>query len=553
MKNYFIISIILFAGCSFYAVAQDQSNPKGEVVTGEVVVEKHNKKIVLPKADKQYFQAEKKSFDSGPMEIMLNVTDSELSWPPYKADIPYQKVTKFVPPNSYNNYARAGLGNYSSSLFEVGLFEELGRFSASGKVFYEGYQIGSINESGNNKFTADLFAIYDARKLAIQPHLYIENKQYRFYGNTDRINTGFNSGTLPKVNLLNIDFKIMLKGSVNNVKYYLSPAFNRIDQNIRQGLGDINEESVLGGDGGLELKLDEHFTTGLDIEGKSSKYRGGVEYDRALFILSPWINYTQESLWLKGGFNLSAESLRKRNQTRFYPEFVAGWKFADKYELYANLSGTVEWIGLNNLLFKNEFLDDSLFIMNVEHAFALSGGMKASLFKSLALGASLSFDNLRHLPFYVPSGSDFARYVIAYDSGSVKNASFRADVSYMPSGVSSYQASLTLNNYSVSSQDRSWHLPAYELKLNASHKIKEKLLFSTNLLALGGLKAPAKVDFGIVNLKAILDISIHLKYLITERASAWVEINNVGNVEYERYLGYPVRGISFKIGAMHRF
>ena len=70
---------------------------------------------------------------------------------------------------------------------------------------------------------------------------------------------------------------------------------------------------------------------------------------------------------------------------------------------------------------------------------------------------------------------------------------------------------------------------------------------------MGGVKAPADVGFGIRNLNSFMDANVELKYLITNRASAFIEVNNLFNSEYERYIGYPVRGLTFKLGGKYRF
>ena len=123
----------------------------------------------------------------------------------------------------------------------------------------------------------------------------------------------------------------------------------------------------------------------------------------------------------------------------------------------------------------------------------------------------------------------------------------------MPTATSTYGASLELNGYSVESLDKPWHQPTFIFKAYTSHNIKEKLILSAYLTSIGGIRAPAQVDFGYVKLPAFTDVGIGAKYLITQRASAFIDVNNLLNNEYERYLGYPIRGLAFKIGGQYRF
>ncbi len=556
MKNNLVTFMVFLAGSTLNSIAQDQQNEmQGEIVTDEVLIEKENKKIVLPKIDKQYFRAKKEAFESDPVEVLIDIKEPELSWPPYKSTIGYEKVNKPKKIDEFNNYINAGFGNYSSPMIELGVFENFETVSTSNKLFYESFRKGPINgtNSGTSQFLADHTAIYKHDKYFIQPNLSIQNMQYRFYGNTDRFKTAFDSNALPRVNLFTLDFGINFKGSLGDVKYYIYPVFNQTNQNSKSDQGKLNQESTIEASTGFEFKFDEHLLMGLDLSGRSSKYKGGLEYSRSLILLNPWVHYKEDHLSLKGGFNLSTERAVNSNRTGFYPNLMVLWDFSEYFQLYGNLSGTINWNGLNDILAENEFQDDSLTIQNIENRFSLFGGIKSAIINNLMLDASFGVQILRNLPFYVPSESDSTRFTLAYDSGVIRKVVFKAVTSYTPSAISSFWASIVINNYSVNSLDRPWHLPTYEFQFTSSHQIKEKLLVSTNFIAMGGIKAPANVDFGIVNLRSILDVGVDFKYLISERASAWVEINNLGNLSYERYIGYPVRRITLKIGGMYRF
>lgn len=531
----------------------DTTSSKGAITMGEVVIEKE-KKIELPKGSKRYQKAKLKEFGMEPLNLTLEAAEPELIWPPYKSDVQFEQVAKSYPKSKYQNYLRLGYGNYGSPLAELGVFEDLGVFRTSSRLFFESFNTGPVNgkNSGNSLGSIDLAAAYKSENFQITPHVNFENRQYRFYGNTDRMNSGFVSEDIPRVNASIVDFQINTVGEVGDFSYYITPSVRFSNQNEKDGL-DINNESVLGGIGGISFSIDKQISSGFDLEGYTSSYRSGITYDRSLFSLSPWVKYAIEDFSLKGGFSLATGKSGEIRQSGFYPTIKADWEFADKWSVYGQLSGNVEWNGLSELLNENEFLDDSLSIRNVENPLILEGGLIGSPIKNLTFETSLTLNNRNNLPFYVPSSTDSSRFTIAFDDQTVNQVTFKTSVSYAPTTISVYKASLALNSYSVNSLDRPWHLPSYIFKLSTSHNIKQKLLFSASLISMGGIRAPANVDFGIVNLKSFLDVGIDLKYLITERASVWVGVNNIGNTEYERYLGYPVRSINFKIGAQYRF
>jgi len=552
MKQYSVLVIIFFAMFRLYGQTDSTANT-GQIVMGEVIVEK-NKEIVLPIRDKQYQRAVLKQFDNEPLNIKLNVQDPDLIWPPYKTNLPFEKVAKTYPESEYQSYIKLGYGNYGSPLGEAGIFERVGAFETATKLFYEHFSSGPVNDknSGNSLGSIDFSAAYKGKSFELKPRLSFESRQYRFYGNTNRVSTGFDPLVPPKVNSSAFNFDVNLRGKVEDFQYTIQQKITVTQQALRNG-AEFNEELVFGAVGGINYQLDKKFLTGFDLEGNTSTYRSSASSDRSLFRLNPWVQYHNQSIKLTGGFNLVTSKSGDLKQSGFYPNFAGEWSFAPKWELQGEASGNVNWQGLNELLSENEFLDDSLQLRNIENTFQVGGGIKGAAGKNIYVDTKLLFTRMNDVPFYTPSPSDSSRFVLSYDDETVSRVSFQSKITFAPTASSSYKASLELNRYSVTSLDRPWHLPSYILRLGTSHNIKEKLIFSTNLIAMGGIRAPAAVDFGIVNLDAFLDAGIDLKYLISERASIWLEVNNLGNNEYERYLGYPIRAINFKIGGQYRF
>lgn len=548
------ICILWLMAISMLSIAQsDSTSTQGQVVTSEIIIEK-NKQIILPKADKIYLKGELKSFGNDPIPVQPRVVEPSLEWPPYKTDVPAASFTEKYPVEAYPNYIRLGYGNYSSPVGELGIFHRLGSFDTRSIVFYERFGRGPVNdENSESKLaTINLSAIYQSGNIKLSPFINYQYKEYRFYGNTDRLNTPFRSELPPAVGWSDFTLGVSFKGQSDAIQYSVKPFASSSYQTLKND-DFINRESVFGFTGDLEFNIDTHFTTGFNIEGYTAKYESGISYDRSLFLITPWLRYKKDEITLKGGFNVSSGKSQVSRQSGFYPKVSGEWAFDAKWSLYGVVSGGVQWNGWSNLLTQNEFLDDSLSIFNIEVRSEFGGGIKGSINKKLMLDANLMLANLEKLPIYVPSATDSSRYTVTYDDEPVSRVKLDAQLDYSPTSISTYGASLEVYSYSVSSLDRPWHLPGYVFSVYTSHNIKEKLIVSANILAMGGIKAPANINFGIANLDAFADVGLKARYLITNRASAFINVDNLFNNEYERYLGYPVRGLTFKIGGQYRF
>ncbi len=547
-----VLIISLFVMARFSLAQNDSTQTQGEVVSGEIVIEK-DKKITLPKADKIFLRSSPQAFENKPLRLVFNVKEPDFEWPDYKTDVPFQLVEEPYQLADYQNYLKLGYGNYNSPLLEAGLFQKLGQLDTQAKLFYESFASGPVNEenSGNALGSIDFKAEYTKNSFIITPAISFQNTRYRFYGNTNRVNTGFDSSNDLEVSANTLITSVDLEGKKNDFSYRFSPQVSLASQKLDAG-GDLNKESVFGADGGFSFKIDDTFSTGLSLEGRSGSYDGGLSYDRSLININPWVTYKRENLSIRAGFTISSGKVEDESDTGFYPDLGFDYDISNEWTVFGFVNGGVRWNGLTNMLSQNEFLGDSLIIVNPENTFVIGGGIKGSPVKHLFVEASLTRSSVDGLPFFV-SSTDSSRYTIIYDSDVVDVVSLKSSLTYMPTAVSTYGASIEINGYSLESLDRPWHQPAYIFKAYTSHNIKEKLIVSAFLTSIGGIRGPADVDFGFVKLPAFTDLGFGAKYLISRRASAFIDINNLLNNEYERYLGYPIRGLAFKIGGQYRF
>lgn len=548
------LHLLIALAVSFLSFSQtDSTSSQGSIVSGEIVIEKE-KKITLPVIDKLYEKAELNSFSNDPLRIQLSTFEPQLNWPPYKSDVSFIQIKEDYPSNEYPNYIKAGYGNFGSPLLELGVFKKLGSFDTKSRVFYERFGSGPVNgqNSGNSIGRIDLSATYRKKTFFLKPQLDFANRTYRFYGNTDQVNTGFNSERSPKVkwNDLNIGFSV--GSSSKDIQYSITPMYAHNTQSL-DGSGDLNKESVFSARGDLNYDINETFSTGFDIEGYSGKYESGISYDRALFQLRPWVRYKKDELTLNAGINISSSKSGDEKDSGIYPVVEGKWEFNEKWALYGKLSGGIQWNGLGEMLETTEFLDDSLVALNTEYKSEFGGGIKGSPMKNMIIDLSITIANLENLPIIIPSASDSSRYSLTYDGRSIDRVRFKSSLTYSPTNVSTYGASLQLDGYSVETLDRPWHLPTYTFEAYTSHNINEKLIASARVISMGGIKAPANVNFGILNLDSFIDVGFDVKYLFNERVSGFIDVDNLLSSEYERYIGYPVRGLTFKIGGQYRF
>ncbi len=549
-KVLLIISSIICISASY---GQVDSTATGEVVDAEIIIQK-DRQITLPIANKLNPGVKNSIREIQPLNLTYQAIDPAFSWPDYKSEVSFERLaqeSKFAP---YQNSVKLGFGNYSSPLFELNYFANLEKVKVASQVFHESFQGGPVSgeNSASSETSANVTVNYKLKKVELIPVIQWQRNGFRFYGNTDRANSGFSSEEASKISRGNVDFAFLLKGSTNELRYSIKPRVYRTDQSIQDGQS-INSESGFGFVSGLELDVDEDFIVGFDLDGDIARYEGGLEYNRSLFKVSPWLSRSGSDWKIKGGLSLFVNEWSGVSQTILYPFIDAEWRFSPKWSLYGTFDGGVNWNGLNDILETNQFMDDSLILQSNDVDLSFGGGIKGALTNNLLFESGLQWKSYNVLPIYTPSGSDSSRYILSYDTGNLDVLSFDNKLTYSVSTNSSVGIGLTLFNYTTSSLEKAWHLPSYTFSFFFSKNIKEKFFVNSEIIAQGGIEAPGATAIEVIDLDSFFDINLNLDYKATDRFSVFMKLNNLLNNEYENFIGYPVRGATFKVGGKYRF
>lgn len=550
MRYIIILFMILLSGS---LLAQTDSTATGEVVDAEIIIEK-DKKIVLPQADKISTPVEIKNFNLARLELSYEALEPDFNFPEYKSDISFVELKERYPIATFQNYVQAGYGNFQSPLLGMGFFHQLGSTKLGAKVFHESFGSGPIGDknSASSFSSLDLSARYKNEILEIVPQINYARTGYRFYGNTDRINSGFSTESPEEGVNGSFGVGVNLRGKMKGLNYYFSPKVISMAQSLTDG-DAINQEAGVEIVAGFDLEIDKKISAGIDSEGYSTSYTGGLEYGRSLFSLRPTVTITTEKLKLSAGFTFASGKVDNSSESGIYPFLDGSFAFSSKWSLYAAWDGGMRWNSLNDLLNDNLFLDDSLNILNTKVSTSFSGGIKGNPINSVRVKTGFVVENFEDLPFYVPAAADSSRFSLVYDGGTTTRFTFLGDIAIVVNPNTVLGANLQLFSYSLNNLEKAWHFPGYSFSIYFSQNIQNKLLVSANIIAEGGIVAPVITTASEMTLDSFADLNLSATYRVTDRLSAFLKGNNLLNNQYEKLIGYPVRGATFKLGASYRF
>lgn len=373
---------------------------------------------------------------------------------------------------------------------------------------------------------------------------------YRFYGNS-----ALENGLFPLVADKGVsgvfDGGARIGSSSGNWKYYLQPEIRNVFSKIR-GAETLNQEFYYGLSGGAKLSMASGQEAGISLKAEEGRYKGGLQYARSLISIRPWVLWNVDKFEIRTGLSLFNAAFDGESNLKVYPDVKVSYPLRQGWEVYGALFGNQELLRLDSILAENQFIDDSTTLITMEDKIGLRFGVQADLTPVLSVDAHISYSRRNGMPFIISSANDSTRFTLAYDDSAIDVVSFKGQVDYEPTSSFRTGLEVELFTFGLNSLERPWHQPSWILRPYITTAISRKVLLSASGIVMGGISAPTSVG-GTVSLPAIGDFSASAKYLINERFSAFVEANNLLNNEFQRYLGYPSRGFTFKIGGQYRF
>ncbi len=215
------------------------------------------------------------------------------------------------------------------------------------------------------------------------------------------------------------------------------------------------------------------------------------------------------------------------------------------------------WVGsyINNtfrsLSAANPYMQDPAFLLNTKET-QYYGGIKATPGKHFSFNAKAAFINYHNMPLFVNDTLDGKSFNVSNESR-MDNLQLHGDLNYVSQDKFTLSAALDLNTFTGLKDNASaWHmipiLATGSLRWNAFKEV----LFKADVFAFSQVPALLKNNVK-TKLKGGFDLSTGAEFKVTDKFSAWLDLNNILNRKYERWNNYPVYGLNVIGGVIIHF
>lgn len=551
----FRVSLLTFSlGLTASLVWAQDTKPwegDGELKSIEVVIEK-DRQITLPQASRNFDKIPPRPAEATRPPFTYDFRSFSFLAPQVTLPVKPLKLKAESKPSIYAGYLRAGFGNYVSPLLEGYINSTRDKDKLYGaKFLHHSSARGPVdgNNSGGGETNLSVFGRSFNEAIALSGNASFNNRTTHFYGYPEDADVSDDS--------LKQSFKLIkLYGELTNSKnsdfsYKLGAGFSFLADKFDARETEVNLQFG----SSYEIDDDSRIDLKVDYFGISRKDEAVEAKPRSLFIISPSYSLVvMENLKLNIGLIAAFENDSIDSKSvHIYPNVRATYPVSPSIDFVAGLSGGMEKVSLQTLSNENLWLAPNIDVFHTNKIFDLEVGIKARLGNKVAVQTGLSLASLKNWYSFVNMPGDPSKFGVAYDEGSVKRTNLYASLSYVQSEVAKFMVRGDYFGYSAGDLDEVWHRPTYKLSAHGSYNLYQKMIFSADLIAQGGMKAYDPEAAKKVTLGGAFDVNFKAEYLFSETFSAFVQLNNITSNQYPLFLNYPVRGFQFMAGITWSF
>lgn len=443
----------------------------------------------------------------------------------------------------YNSYIKAGIGNHSTPLIQLGLSNGGDLPFQYGLNFNYLSSKGSLNNQKFSRANLLLHGKYYSPSHVIHAKVGYNRHGIRYYGYDhdttkfaeDDIKQAYNTFSL-KVGMRNI--------TPNGIKLNYQPQlgftsfFDKYNRSETSFLVDIPLQKVIVKDIYISAELKADLSRYKDDDSTFNNslvsIHPAVIISKDHFVLHAGVNPT----WSKGKFYLLPDIVNETDLIKDKLILSSGWIAYFKKNSY------------QNLVKENPFISDFHNPLNTRIVEKYTG-IKGSISNHFTYNTKFSFINFYDRPLYL-NDSVYGNQFHVVNEEELKAYEFHAELGYALG--EKFRAKISgswFNYFEQTTEDKPWGLRPFTANLSLQYGIK-KLQFTADLYALSG--SYYKTTAGTSQkTDGVFDINLGGSYEFANRFSVWLNANNLLNTHYQRWNQYPSIGLNIIGGIMIKF
>ncbi len=450
-------------------------------------------------------------------------------------------------PKLRTNYIRLGYGNYNSPLTELYLNTTRNR-NLQGGFYLKNIASNTTDSRSYSNTSAAAYGKKFISKGILDAGILFERNAYKLYGYEYDGNTLKNNPAQPN-NISNKFTLFELKGGYANVrkdtaklgydlhaKYYnFATDFNESENNFL--LDGVFSQSIQGNP--LRVYAAVQTNTIKDSTG---------ELGRVFVDLNPTYQLRMNRAYLLLGFNSAFASDSDGTKFHFYPKAEFGYTLIPNGgTLYGGIRGDLNRYTLRSIYSENPFVRMPAFA-NTLNQFEMYAGIKGIISPQTSFVIEASLSSVKNLMFYVSDSGLYNQRPI-YDKSTAALTHIRTELNH--EFGEQFQLGFAMNYYHYSlSIAAPYSRPTFTTSTHLLYNIGNKFNIRSEIYTMNERKSVIINPGSVltpeieVTMAGLVDLNIGFDYRYNRSVMVFLNLNNITNNQYQRWVNLPVYGIN---------
>lgn len=487
----------------------------------------------------------------------------------------------------YNNYFAAGFGNYTSPYAEIYIHNYTrfqSEFGVSAKYFASLDNIkNTLLDSNFSSFSANAFYKREERYFDWKVILNTESNSYNWYGLQENFFAPIVIDAIvenQKYNSFNVIGEIDFLDAYID-KSTLSLSYSTDDYSSSEFLINLATDFDLPIDF-INRRLNNlQIKTNLEYLGGSfaTDYANQNELNYAIFTTK--INPEYKDIF--GGFSVKIgaklfaafDTENSTNHFLAYPDIkVQKSIIKEKLNAYTGVFGNFHTNTYKNFTNENPFISPTQFITQTAEKYNAFLGFNGVIKNDISFNISASIKEEQDKALFVRNNSKSSggniilngiplngyeygnSFSVIYDD--VKTTTILAELEYDLTKRITLATNFQFDSFTMQTQAEAWNLPTIQGGFTAKYK-NNKWYATSNIFYVGERKDviytttfPSNLN-DVQILDAFVDVNLNGGYHFNKQVSAFLQLNNVLNSDYQRFANFNVQGFQVLGGITYKF
>ena len=452
----------------------------------------------------------------------------------------------------YNSHLKMGVGSYISP------FAELSMNTVRNKDYTAGIWLKHHSSHGTMKLENDVKTfpgyndneawVYGTRffgKTALSGDISAQSNGFHYFGLNQDIDTTINKKDISQ-NFLKVKTGIKINS--------FDTDSSRLNYNVSanyQYFQDRNETA----ENGFLLKAGAQKFLRNEIVGADFNFNYFVnsaykDSFNTVMSFNPWITKSTKDWHAYAGLVLVYDQLGENGKAYVYPKANLQFNVVENFLIpYVGVDGNLQVNNYSKNAYNNFFIMPGLFIQNSSNKLNLYGGIKGNLGNSTSFNLSASYSVHENMHFFVNDTLDVLQnsFFVIYDDMEILSYSGEIGTKAFP-GLD-FMLKTNIYKYTLNQEEKAWHMPNFDLTLSASYNLRDKIIVSSDVFAIGKRYAKSfDPVVEMIELKNIVDFNLGVEYRYTKILSGFVKFNNIGAARYYKWNQFPSHRFSLAAG-----